>query len=259
MTATMTDLPTPDQAQRWLRRWDDQQATYFTDREERFEVICDVLERCLTRPDPLIVDLGVGPGSLAQRILQRLPQARIVGADMDPLLLGLAERAYGTERFRVVQVDLRSDDWPAALELERAPDAFVSTTALHWLERLPLRRLVSAAAQSLAAGGVFVDGDHLYTTPDRSGFDDLTRWVAERSADRAGRSDAEDWREWWDAVKEAPELAGLREARDQTDLAHDVHDRPTVEDYLDALREGGCHQVGQVWQVGDDRVVVGRR
>lgn len=259
MTSMTTDRPTPEQARRWLQRWDDQQATYFTDREERFAVICDVLEESLSRPDPLIVDLGVGPGSLADRILARLPQARVVGADMDPLLLGLARVAYGSERFRVRQVDLRSDGWLEALGLDRAPDAFVSTTALHWMERDPLRALITQVVKALAPGGVFVDGDHLYVTPDRTGLDELTRKVAERAADRAGRSEAEDWQQWWEAVRAAPELAGLLQARDETDLSHAVQDRPTVHDYLEALREGGCREVGQVWQLGDDRVVVGRR
>lgn len=35
------------------------------DREARFEVIGDVLTELLVRPDPLIVDLGVGPGTPA--------------------------------------------------------------------------------------------------------------------------------------------------------------------------------------------------
>lgn len=258
MTTNTTTLPTRDQAQGWLRRWDDQQATYFTDREERFQVICDVLQETLGRPDPLIVDLGVGPGSLSQRILERIPGARIVGADMDPLLLGLAESAYGTDRFRVVQVDLRSDDWLGRLGLDRAPDAFVSTTALHWLERTPLQRLVVQACEALAPGGVLVDGDHLYENADRTGFDDLTRGVAGRTADRAGRVDAEDWATWWVAVSAAPELADLWADRERTDLGHTVRDRPTVADYLQALRDGGCTQVGQVWQIGDDRVIVGR-
>lgn len=254
-----TDLPTPEQARAWLQRWDDQQATYFTDREERFEVICDVLDEAVERPDLLVVDLGVGPGSLAQRILERFPRARVVGVDMDPLLLGLAQQAYGSDRFRIVQANLLEDGWLERLGLDRAPDAFVSTTALHWMERLPLRAALETAARALAPGGVFVDGDHLFVTPDRSGLDELATAVASRAADRAGRRDAEDWAQWWTAVEAAPELAALWEQRSRTDLGHDVHDRPTVQDYLDALRDGGCEQVGQVWQVGDDRVIVGRR
>ncbi|KNX36804.1 class I SAM-dependent methyltransferase [Luteipulveratus halotolerans] len=254
---TSTQTLTPEAALTWLQRWDAQQATYFTDREERFEVICDVVEHVLDRPDPLIVDLGVGPGSLATRLLQRLPGARVVGADMDPLLLGLAERAYGGDRFRTVRVDLRTDGWLDALELDRAPDAFVSTTALHWLDRPALMRLLTTASSALVPGGVVVDGDHLYD--GARSLDELTRVLADRAADRAGRVEGEDWRAWWDAVPAAPELAALRDARARVDLAHDVHDLPSTADYLQAMRDGGCSQVGQVWQVGDDRVVVGLR
>lgn len=259
MTSITSTLPTPDQARHWLRRWDAQQATYFVDREERFEVICDVVESVIGRPDPLVVDLGVGPGSLSQRLLHRLPHARVVGADMDPLLLGLAQQAYGDDRFRVVRVDLRQDGWLDALELDRAPDAFVSTTALHWIEREPLMRVLSAAAQALAPGGVFVDGDHLYDGDSSPRIDQLTRTIAEGAAHRAGRTDAEDWATWWQAVEAAPELSDLWRERLQADLGHEVRDLPTPNDYLTALRRGGCQEAGQVWQVGDDRVVVGLR
>lgn len=243
----------------WLQRWDDQQATYFADRETRFAVICDVLEHVLDRPDPLVVDLGVGPGSLSQRVLARMPEARVVGVDMDPLLLGLAETAYGSDRFRTVQAELRQDGWLDALELDRAPDAFVSTTALHWLEREPLTRVLHAAVAALAPGGVVVDGDHLYELDGGPRLDELNRVIAERLGERAGRTEAEDWAEWWRAVDQAPELASLRERRAQVDLSHEVVDRPTVHDYLSALREGGCREAGQVWQAGGDRVVVGLR
>lgn len=56
-----TGTPGREQAQRWLDRWDRQQEHYVTDREEPFAVIGDVLEDLLQRPDPLIVDPGVGP------------------------------------------------------------------------------------------------------------------------------------------------------------------------------------------------------
>ena len=256
---TSTQTLTREAALTWLQRWDDQQATYFTDREERFEVICDVVEHVLDRPDPLIVDLGVGPGSLATRLLQRLPGARMIGADMDPLLLGLAERAYGGDRFRTVRVDLRADGWLDALELDRAPDAFVSTTALHWLDRAPLMRLLTTAARSLAPGGLVVDGDHLYDGLAAPRLDDLTRAVARGASQRAGAAEGESWADWWDAVRQAPELVELCREREAADLGHTVVDLPTPADYLQAFRDGGCVEAGPVWQVGDDRVLVGLR
>ncbi len=82
--------------------------------------------------------------------------------DADPLLLGLADATLGSSRFRTVNTDLRQDDWLDVLALDRAPDAFVSTTALHWMNRLPLRALIHRCARALPSGGLFIDGDHLY-------------------------------------------------------------------------------------------------
>ncbi|MGY4719677.1 class I SAM-dependent methyltransferase [Naumannella huperziae] len=259
MTQTITQL-SPDRARAWLDRWDAQQATFFADREERFAVIGDVLAHAIERPDPLIIDLGVGPGSLAARLLRRLPSAQVIGIDQDPLLLGLAEAAYRDEfggRFRAVTGDLGEAGWLDRLGLHRAPDAFVSTTALHWLDPTALRELLRTAAGALAPGGVFVDGDHLYERTDR--FDALLREVGATARTRRGEQPGEGWQEWWQAASEAPELAELWAARERTDLGHHVSSPATVGDYLAALREGGCAEVGQVWQCGDDRVIVGIR
>ncbi|MGW4369495.1 class I SAM-dependent methyltransferase [Nocardia takedensis] len=87
MTRVLLDA---ERARYWVRRWDRQQEHYMPDREQRFEVIGDVLIELLDRPDPLIVDLGVGPGTLSERLLRRIPEATVVGVDADPLLLGLA-------------------------------------------------------------------------------------------------------------------------------------------------------------------------
>ncbi|GAA3525042.1 class I SAM-dependent methyltransferase [Amycolatopsis ultiminotia] len=249
---------TAGQARYWLDRWDRQQEYYLPDREERFAVLGDVLEELIDRPDPLIVDLGVGPGSLAERLLTRFPGATVVGVDADPLLLGLAGLAYGGERFRTVSADLREPGWFAELGLSRAPDAFVSTTALHWMNREPLRALIAVCGQELASGGVFVDADHLYEGAAGPRLDTLARALTRRRATRAGVRRAEDWAAWWAAVEAAPELAELVAAR-AGGFAHEVTDRPSVHDYLAFLREAGFAEAAPVWQVGDDRILAGIR
>lgn len=253
----MTELDAA-RARYWLARWDRQQEHYMPDREQRFEVIGDVLDERRERDDLLIVDLGIGPGTLAQRLLDRFPDARVVGVDADPLLLGLAEAALAGPRLRTVNADLRSAEWLDALELERVPDAFVSTTALHWMNRDPLRELFRTCAQALKPGGLFIDGDHLYEGPAGPGLDALGTAMTARRAVRQGTADAEDWAAWWDAVHRAPELADLVRARDGG-FEHTVHDRPTVHDYLDFARDAGFAEAGIVWQYGDDRIVVGIR
>jgi len=252
-------MPTVQEARRWLDRWDRQQEFYLTDREERFAVIADVVE-ATCGPQPLIVDLGVGPGSLAVRLLDRLPGAQVVGIDADPLLLGLARTAYGDRAgLRLVDHDLRLPGWIDALRLDRAPDAFVSTTALHWLTRAQLAAVYATSGATVRPGGILVNGDQLHEGADRPRIDDLTRTVARRRAQRVGTSSDEDWQAWWLAVADAPELADLAAMRGAKGVDHHVDDLPTVDDHLQALRDAGFAEAGTVWQHGDDRVVVAIR
>ena len=65
-----------DAALDWVARWDSQQLGYLPDREERFTALIDAVQEGTSRPDPLVLDLGAGPGSLAVRLLDRLPAAR---------------------------------------------------------------------------------------------------------------------------------------------------------------------------------------
>ena len=84
-----------DRAERWIDRWDAQQEWYMPDREDRFTVLIDAVEAGVGRDGPLVLDLGCGPGSLAVRLLDRIPAARVVAVDTDPLLLALGRAAYG--------------------------------------------------------------------------------------------------------------------------------------------------------------------
>lgn len=251
------DMISTDSAKAWVASWDAQQATFFSDREERFQVVVDVLDHVLTTPAPLVVDLGCGPGSLARRVHDRLPDAHVVGVDMDPVLLGLARAAHG-DWLALHQLDLREAGWVDRLGLVRRPDAFISSTALHWLDRPALEQVLTDAASALAPGGVVVDADHVPGGPDAP--DGLAEEIGRRAVARGRRDEsALGWQEWWAAIEGAPELAHLVTERGELDLSHEVLETAALEHYLGALRRGGCTAAGTVWQVGDDRVIVGTR
>jgi SAM-dependent methyltransferase len=94
-------------ARDWIGRWERQQEVYLADREERFTALIDAVEAGAGRPDPLVVDLGCGPGSLAVRLLDRLPAAVVVAVDADPVTLSLGRAAYaGRPGLRFADVDL---------------------------------------------------------------------------------------------------------------------------------------------------------
>lgn len=253
-------MPTVQQARQWLNRWDRQQEYYLPDREERFAVIADVVAESAGRDDPLIVDLGAGPGSLSVRLLDRLPAATVIAVDADPLLLGLASAAFDDRPgLRIVRHDLREPGWVESLGLDRAANAVVSTTALHWLTRPQLAELYRRCGELLEPGGVFVNGDHLHDGPDRPRLDVLTRQIAKDRAARVDLRRTEDWDQWWDAVAVAPELAELRAASGARPTEHSAADIPSYEDHVRYLQAAGFAEVGTVWQHGDDRVLVAVR
>lgn len=233
----------------WLRRWEAQQTTHVPLREERFGVIADAVEH-FGGASPLVLDLGCGPGSLSRRVLERLPGARAVGVDADPLLLELGRRGLGDMdgRLAVVDADLRRDGWASRLPTTGPYDAAVSTTALHWLTPAELVAVLHAVAGLLRPGGVFANGDHVRFAPGAPRIAEARRDLERRlAAERAG---AEDWNTWWASVEAEPAFAGLAEERRARWREHPYADDPgfTVEQWQAMLAEAGFAESAVLWQ-----------
>ena len=251
-------------AQRWIDRWDAQQQGYMPDREERFTAVIDAVEAGAGRPDPLVLDLGSGPGSLAVRLLDRISGATVVAVDADPVLLALGRAAYhGRAGLRFADLDLRVPGWPAGLGLDRQADAAVSTTALHWLPAPALRAMYAELATVLRPGGLLLDGDHLADdetlTPVLAR---LNRALTERWEQRGGAGDGqEDWKGWWRAAIADPMLAGPAAEREQRRLTEDHHGSESVRlaEHVGALGAAGFTQIGTVWQHGENRILAAVR
>lgn len=251
-------LPT-DTARTWVQRWDRQQESYLPDREQRFAVIADIVVLTADRmrkPDPVVLDIGCGPGSLSARIRQRLPHAQVIGVDSDPLLLGLAAANYPW--LRLLDTDLRDPQWTGALPVPTV-DAIVSTTALHWLQRAELATLYADLAGILRSGGVFVNGDYMPVSSERAVLGRLGRELRVLHARRAGVLDREDWAAWWAAANTAPELAELAAERGRRPLEHNTDGEVGFDEQALLLRDVGFAEVEPVWQFGADRILVGVR
>jgi SAM-dependent methyltransferase len=255
----LTSLVTKEVAvdwQGWLERWDAQQRTYVPEREERFDVIADVVT-AVAGERARVLDLGCGPGSLSVRLLDRLPGATVVAVDADPVLLTLGREANaGRAGLSWVDADLRAD-WPASLP-PGPYDAAVSTTALHWLPAPRLPAFYAQVAALLRPGGVFVDGDHFaHSEPGLAGLDKALHaaWDARMPAP-AG----EDWEGWWAALEPEPELGDAFAERARRRHEHPAADESSRYDtHRDGLRDAGFAEVGTVWQKASDRVLVALR
>ncbi len=245
-----------------LPAWDDQQAAYIADREGRFAVIAALVAlRC--GPEPLVVDLACGPGSLSARLLAAIPGARVLAVDHDPLLLELARRELAPDhvgRLTLLDADLEQDDWP---ELVRdalggaQPDAIVSTTALHWLAPPRLVQVYAQAAALLADGGVLLNGDHFRFDARTPALRALAAAHDDATQQAAWAAGAPSWEAWWErarAIDGGAALAAERAAR----FDHRPPPPTTAVDFhLAALAQAGFAEVGTVWQLLDDYVVAG--
>jgi SAM-dependent methyltransferase len=257
-----THAPSQIDWQSWLRRWDTQQAGYIPDREQRFTVMFDALAVLL--PESFVaLDLACGPGSISQRLLNRFPGARAVAVDIDPVLVAVGRGALGTldGRLRWVETDLASPDWVAALGEEQV-DAVLSTTALHWLTAEQLVGLYRDLGRLVRPGGVFLNGDNMAFGPELPALrrlgqhaeDDL--WSDTAFAARG----IETWQEWWDALAQEPSLAPLLAERERRFASKPRQESPPIFDvHVVALRDAGFREVGTIWQVMTNRVLMAVR
>jgi SAM-dependent methyltransferase len=256
------DVLDRETAQRWIARWEIQQQRYLPDREDRFTALIDAVEEAAGRRDPLVLDLGCGPGSLSVRLLDRMPAARVIAIDTDPVLLALGRTAYGDrDGLRFADVDLRSDGWTGALGLDRPADAAVSTTALHWLRPEALHVMYARLATALRPGGLLLDGDDFkddavaVATLARLGQALIEREEQRRFPDGLPES----WSGWWDGIKEDPALATPVAEREQRRLSEDHHGSESVQlaTHVDGLRAAGFAEIGTLWQRGENRILAG--
>jgi SAM-dependent methyltransferase len=264
--AELTEID-PGAARDWIARWDRQQEVYLADREDRFAALIDAVEAGTGRPDPLVLDLGCGPGSLAVRLLGRIPAATVVAVDADPVTLSLGRAAHGDRPgLRFLDVDLRAPGWEAGLgpAPARPFDAVVSTTALHWLSAAELQELYRVLANLLRPGGLFLDADHLRRDEtEEPVLARLDRVLEERESGRrfpgghAGR--AEDWGQWWQAVTADPALADLAAERDDRGVHHHGPESTQLAVHVAALHAAGFAETGTIWQRGSNRLLAAVR
>ncbi|PFG16215.1 methyltransferase family protein [Propionicimonas paludicola] len=241
-----------------LERWDRQQSAYIRHRNQRFDAIANVVEE-LVGPNPRVLDLACGPGSLTARIRLRLPGSTVVSVDKDPLLIAIGTDVFASDP--QAQFQLADLDDPAWLDHLGTFDAVVSSTALHWLAPGVLARVYFELAGLIRPGGVFLNGDHLqYDAATLPLLSQLAERDDQQQQEQAFATGADSWDAWWALAAGRP---GYVEAAAQRELCWQGHDAPppkvTLGYHLEALRSAGFGEVGTVWQYLDDYVVAAIR
>lgn len=138
------------------RRFIDYGRYFVPQRERQIQMIGDLLA-CGER-ECQIVELCCGEGLLAEALLERFPQARLLGLDGSPEMLEHAQKRlkrFG-ERFRWRTFDLATVDWR---KLDTPVDAVVSSLGIHHLDGEEKRVLFRDVYRMMGKGGVFVIAD----------------------------------------------------------------------------------------------------
>jgi SAM-dependent methyltransferase len=101
------------------------------------------------RPGHRVLDLGAGTGTLALMLEQAQPEARVVGIDGDPEILGLARRKVAEAGRQVQFVEALADDLPFPTG---SFDRVVSSLVFHHLDRATKGRALAEARRVLRPG-----------------------------------------------------------------------------------------------------------
>ena len=157
----MKDVPSPiDFSQlESARAWAD---AANVERPWRADVFAHVVEelRSLRKPAMRVLELGSGPGFLAEVVLRELPYCSYTLLDWSPAMHQLARERLGeTTNVRFVEADFKREGWWSDL---RTHDAVITIQAVHELRHkrhtVGLHRSVR---RLLIPGGLYLVCDHV--------------------------------------------------------------------------------------------------
>ena len=136
------------------------------DRLKLFDVMLYELKSAMPA-DGCIVELGIGPGYLADHLLRSMPDIQFYGVDFSSPMLDIARQRLSLycDRITYIQADLVKDNW--WLDLPVPVDAIVSTWALHDLgSQENVKTVYKGCVQTLETSGLLLNGD--FIKPDKA-------------------------------------------------------------------------------------------
>jgi trans-aconitate 2-methyltransferase len=127
------------------REWDAD--TYDAVSDPQFEWGTEVLGRLELRGDEAAVDAGCGSGKVTEKLLDRLPDGKLLAVDGSEAMIAKAKERLG-DRADYLVADL------AELEIGKPVDLIFSTATFHWIADHD--RLFAHLHKALAPGGRLV-------------------------------------------------------------------------------------------------------
>ena len=237
-------VPALDRAtvDRWRGAWDDVMAGFLPGADGCEAALMAVAEAVCGGAPGRVLDLGGGPGVLAERMAGRWPGARVGLVDLDPVLLALAVAGAGA-RVDVHRADLEAA-WSEAVAADGPFDLLTTVMTIHYLPPERALAFYRAARAVLRPGGLLVVAD-LMPEP---GLDGVTARLHPAAGEAAAGLA---WTRWWDGLRAHEPLQPLLRQR-QAVLGDRVPAEftPSVCWHRDAARAAGFAEAGVVWRWG---------
>ncbi|XVU25293.1 class I SAM-dependent methyltransferase [Actinoplanes sp. CA-054009] len=231
---------------RWRATWDEVMTGFVPGLPGLEAAIAATVEAVRGGSPRRCLDLGGGPGVLAERMSARWPDCRVALVDLDPVLLSLA-RAAGVA---VIDADLDSGSWAGLAG--GGYDLVTSVMTVHYLPPPAIRALYRRCRRVLAPGGLLIVADLM---PD-DGLPSVMRAMDPAPGDAAAEMA---WVQWWNDLSEAAEFSDLMAAR--ADVFRDrapANFAGTVSWHLAAAREAGFAETGLIWRDGRHAALAAR-
>jgi trans-aconitate 2-methyltransferase len=122
-------------------------ALYRRFEDERTRPAQELLARVPLAAAGRVIDLGCGPGNSTELLVQRFPQAQVIGIDNSEAMLGSARERLPAARFAFGDIATWAPDSSAG-----APDLIYANAALQWVP--DHETLIPRLFAALAPGGV---------------------------------------------------------------------------------------------------------
>ena len=120
-----------------------------------YTAAADLAARSIKTPSPAILDLGAGTGLLSEFVMQKVKSASLTLLDESADMLSKAQQ-------RLAQYQPKVFIQPMTDPLPAGPfHAVISSLAIHHLSDEDKRNLFKRIYQSLAPGGVFINGEQI--------------------------------------------------------------------------------------------------
>lgn len=140
-----------------------------TERLSLFQLITDNI-KATNKKYINILELGIGPGFLAEYILSSNDNYNYQGIDFSKTMLNLASKRLVSHSNKLVltEADLTYPEWKN--KIKRKPDCIISTWSLHdLLSKQNIQNVYQAAFNILPEGGKLINGD--FIKPEKSTYD----------------------------------------------------------------------------------------